>query len=231
MTPTGHGDASGSGRGPHALVADVERPELTDDDRHHLSRVLRLAPGDPLTVGDGAGAWRECRMGAELQPVGPVQRSSPPDRPITVGFALIKGSRPEMVVQKLTEIGVDRIVPFVAERSVVRWDPEKRRRQAERMRRVAREAVMQCRRAWLPEVCPAVDFAELTEAHVALAEPGGPPLTAVLPTVLVGPEGGWSDSERAAVSDRVGLGPQVMRADTAAIVAGALLVDRRGGWG
>ncbi|MYA86110.1 MAG: hypothetical protein F4Y12_11055, partial [Acidimicrobiaceae bacterium] len=58
--------------GPHVLVSDVDSPELADDDRHHLERVLRLRSGDPLTVGDGAGRWRPCRFSDEIEPVGGV---------------------------------------------------------------------------------------------------------------------------------------------------------------
>ena len=118
---------------------------------------------------------------------------------LTVAFAPAKGDRPEWVVQKLTELGVDRIVPLQTARSVVRWDGERGRRAVERLRRVAREAAAQSRRAYLPEVSRS-DLAALAEpppgpAPVARAELGGPP-PAGDSTVAVGPEGGWSDEER-----------------------------------
>ena len=69
---------------------------------------------------------------------------------LTIGFALIKGGRPELVVQKLTELGVDAIVPFTAEHSVARWDANRATRHIERLRRVAREAAMQSRQVRIP---------------------------------------------------------------------------------
>ena len=119
--------AAGDARsGPHVLVVDVDAPELAGEDRHHLERALRLRPGDPLTVGDGAGRWRPCCFGDRIEPVGGVVTVAAPSPELAVGFAVLKGGRSETIVQKLTELGVDRIAPFVAERSVVRWDEASR---------------------------------------------------------------------------------------------------------
>ncbi|MDW3218090.1 MAG: RsmE family RNA methyltransferase [Acidimicrobiales bacterium] len=225
MTAT---DQAPDGRhGPHVLVTDVDTPRLADDDRHHLERVLRLRAGDPLTVGDGAGAWRPCRLGTEPEPLDRVHHVPRPQPAIGVGFALIKGGRPELVVQKLTELGVDRIMPFTAARSVVRWDAAKATKNAERLRRVAREAVMQSRRAWLPTVEEIVDFATIAAGPVALAERDGGQVSLAQPVVLVGPEGGWADEERDRGLPTVRLGDGVLRAETAAIAAGTLLADAR----
>ena len=73
-----------------------------------------------------------------------------------MAFAPVKGERPEWVVQKLTELGIDRIVPLFSERSVVRWSGARGQATVERLRRVAREAAAQCRRVWLPEVSDSV---------------------------------------------------------------------------
>lgn len=215
--------------GPHVLVSDVCSPELADDDRHHLERVLRLRSGDPLTVGDGAGRWRPCRLADEIEPVGEVVAVAAPGPALAVGFAVLKGGRSETVVRKLTELGVDRIVPFVAERSMVRWDRAKSARLLERWRRVAREAVMQCRRLWLPEVEPVSAFGELYLGGAALAVSEGRALGAGENFLLVGPEGGWTEGELASVDRHVCLGPYIMRAETAAIAAAALLGARRSG--
>ena len=128
----------------HAFVDDLAEPRLSDADHHHLARVLRLAPGTDITVGDGAGRWRAARLTGSpaLDPQGDVVADARPDPPITVAFALVKGERPELTVQKLTELGADRIVPFVAERSVVRLDEAKSGRQVQRMAAIAREAAM-----------------------------------------------------------------------------------------
>lgn len=216
--------------GPHVLVESVETPRLDADDHHHLARVLRLRQGDPLTVGDGAGAWRPCRFASEPEPTDRVFRVPPAVPSIGVAFALIKGGRPELVVQKLTELGVDRIVPFVAERSVVRWDESKAHKNHERLVRVAREAVMQCRRPWLPTIESVATFADLAgEAGVAMADRGGATIDLATPLVMVGPEGGWSDAEAAANVPRVRLAEPVLRAETAAIAAGVLLAAERSG--
>ena len=80
---------------------------------------------DASAGGSGAGRWRPCRLtsGPLLEIAGATVGEPRPEPPITVAFALVKGERPELVVQKLTELGVDRIMPFVAGRSVVRWEP------------------------------------------------------------------------------------------------------------
>ena len=215
--------------GPHVLVDDVDAPALAPDDRRHLERVLRLRSGDPLTVGDGVGRWRPCRFGDRPEPVGDVVSVEAPTPVLAVGFAVLKGGRSETVVQKLTELGVDRIVPFVAERSVVRWDEVKTARLVDRWRRVAREAVMQCRRLWLPDVEPVRPFDELELDAAALAVSEGRTLAAGENFVLVGPEGGWTTAELAEVDRHVCLGPHIMRAETAAIAAGAVLGARRSG--
>jgi 16S rRNA (uracil1498-N3)-methyltransferase len=133
-----------------------------------------------------------------------------------------------LVVQKLTEVGVDRIVPFVAERSVVKWGDDKSERNQARLVTVAREAAMQSRRTWLPTVEPVATFDVLARrAGAALTERGGRPPTLTHPVLLVGPEGGWSERERTEGPPMIGLGPNVLRAETAAIVAGAALSGLR----
>src|SRR5262249_31319773 len=102
-------------------------------------------------------------------------------------------------------------------------------RRVERLRRVSREAAMQARRAWLPEIEEVQSFAEVASWDgVALADSEGDAVSLDRPTVLVGPEGGWSPEEAEALP-KVALGPHVLRAETAAIVAGALLAARRAG--
>jgi 16S rRNA (uracil1498-N3)-methyltransferase len=214
----------------HVFVADVERPELADDDRHHLERVLRVRAGDEVTVSDGAGRWRRCRFGAVVEPVADVALEAPPAPAITIAFAITKGERPEWTVQKLTEVGVDRIVPFVAERSVVRWEDAKAERQVARLRRVAREAAMQSRRAFLPVVDDVAAFADVAGwPGAALAAPGGAPPDLARPCLLVGPEGGWGEAELGAGLPRVALGETVLRAETAAVAGAVLLAGLRAG--
>lgn len=212
------------------FVTDLYAPRLDEDDRHHVMAVLRLCPGEPLTASDGDGRWRACRLGPRgaIEPDGVVVEVEPPRPYLAVGIALTKGGRPEIAVQKLTELGIERIVPFVGARSVVRWEGERGRRHLQRLRRVAREASMQCGRVTLPAVEEVAAFAVVARGPgVALAQMGGDPPTLSHTTVLVGPEGGWADEELAHGLPMVGLGSLVLRAETAAITVAALLVGLR----
>ena len=213
-------------RGPWVFVDDVDAPVLDDGDRHHLERVLRVRLGDAVVVSDGRGRWRGGALaeGGAVEPTSEVEVAGRPVPPITIAFALTKGERPELVVQKLTEIGVDRIVPFAAGRSVVRWDAARAATQVERLRRVAKEAAMQSRRPWLPEVDDLASFdAVAALPGAALADRHGAPPDLDRPALLVGPEGGWTDAERAVGLPVVGLGTHVLRAETAAIAAAVVL--------
>jgi len=218
---------------PHVFVDDLDTLALTDDDDHHLRRVLRLRPDEEVVAADGLGGWRPCRLTvAGLEPAGAPAFEETPAPPITVAFALTKADKPEWAVQKLTEAGVDVIRPFVAERSIVRWDEERAARQHERLRRVAREAAMQSRRTWLPEVAAPAAFAAVVAAAgpaASLAHPGGAPPALERPAVLVGPEGGFSPAELEVGLPTVDLGPTVLRAETAAVAAGLALVWLRAG--
>ena len=221
------------------FVGDLDELELGAADAHHLSRVLRLRPGEAVGASDGAGSWRSCVVagatGGEvrLDPTGEVVTDAPPDPPITVGFSLVKGDRPELIVQKLTELGVDRILPLAAARSVVRWDADRSVRGLARLRQVAREAAMQARRAWLPEVAPPATVAAAAAAVGAAGglceQGGGEPLSLRRPALLVGPEGGWAPQEATCGLPAVGLGPTTLRSETAAITAGVLLCGLRSG--
>lgn len=150
--------------------------------------------------------------------------------PLTVVFAPPKGDRPEWAVRKMTELGVDRIVPLLADRSVVRWSGDRASGPLARLRRVAREAAMQSRRVRLPEVEEPCSFeAVATRPGAVLAVPGGEPPSLGHPVVIVGPEGGWSPEEEAAGLPTLGLGPGVLRTETAAVAAVALLAALRAG--
>jgi 16S rRNA (uracil1498-N3)-methyltransferase len=214
----------------HAFVVDLDAPELDGDDRHHLARVLRLRPGDLITVGDGDGRWRPCMFGDPVEPSGPIEYEPPPEPRLTVAFAVVKGERTEWAVHKLVELGIDAVIPFVADRSVVRWDPAKSEHHHLRLAKVARQAAMQSRRSRLPQIEPLRSFADLaTRGGAALADGDGVAPSLSWPSVIVGPEGGWSPAEQERELPRVRLAPTVLRAETAAVVAGALLVALREG--
>ena len=232
------------------FVEDLGSPELGEDDAHHLGEVLRLRPGETVAVADGAGAWRTCtftslrapsrrpaggrsgkapRFGLEVSgPVHVNQRLLPV---LEVGFSWAKAERTEWAVAKLAELGVDLLTPLVVDRTVVRSDVGTSVRREDRLRKIVREAAMQSRRALLPEIgaTQSLDavLGRSRAAEVALAEPGGGPFSLATPVVLVGPEGGWSERELALVADKVSLGDGVLRVETAAVVAGALLTALR----
>jgi 16S rRNA (uracil1498-N3)-methyltransferase len=226
------------------FVDDLAQPVLSAEDERHLGRVLRLRGGEEVIASDGAGRW--CRTvwqgggtlqaltgGAGLGGDGSVQLEQAAHPALTVAFAPTKGERPEWVVQKLTELGIDRIVPLLSERSVVRWQGQRGKTAVERLRRVAREAAAQCRRVWLPEVADVAHFSDLGRlagsGQVVLAQLSGDPPHASHRVVAVGPEGGWSEDELGSGLPTVGFGLSVLRAETAAVTAGALMASLRMG--
>jgi 16S rRNA (uracil1498-N3)-methyltransferase len=225
------------------FVDDPERPRLSEEDAHHLGRVLRLRDGEEVVVSDGSGAWRRTTwQGGELVPLhgaggpggdGSLQFERRDEPALTVVFAPVKGERPEWVAQKLTELGMDRIVPLRAERSVVRWTGARGQAAVDKLRRVVHEAAAQCRRVWLPEVGDTLAFAQLralgAPGEVVLAQLSGDRPTLAHRVVAVGPEGGWSDAELGSGLPTVGFGLSVLRAETAAVTAGALLASLRTG--
>ncbi len=212
--------------GPHVFVDSLDAMHLDADDLAHLSKSLRMRDGDPLTVSDGQGNW--CRAtfssSGSLQSNGTVHSVPARKRPLTVGFSLVKGSKPELVIQKLTELGIDRIVVLAAERSIVKWDDDKVGKAMQRWQRIIREAAMQSHQVRLPTIdalVPAIDW--LGGTDVAIAHFGGNTIDASHTSIAIGPEGGWSDDELLAATQRVSLGTTVLRAETAAIAAGTML--------
>ncbi len=215
----------------HVFVDSLDSPILAGDDEHHLRRVLRLRAGESVSASDGCGRWRLTRFGEgeSLDVDGDVVDDTRAGPPLCIGFALPKGDRPEWIVQKLTEIGIDRIVVLHADRNVVRWDDARGERQMVRLAKVAREAAMQSRRVTVPILDGPFAPSAMRGNDVAFAEPDGAPLGPSTPTVLIGPEGGWSPAELERSASRCGLASTVLRVETAAIVAAAQLVALRDG--
>jgi 16S rRNA (uracil1498-N3)-methyltransferase len=221
------------------------RGRLTPEARHYLADVLRLGPGAPVEVFDGAGGRYAGRLeeGLETVALGPREEARPDAPELSLLFALSKGEKVDLVVQKATELGAVRIVPFAAARSVVRLDGARGEERARRWRRIAEEAARQCGRADVPAVLAPLGLeaalAGLPPDTVPVVfHPGGTPLpraeVGAAPgyAAVVGPEGGLSDEELAACRRAravpAALGPRVLRAETAAIVALALLQARFG---
>ena len=222
------------------------RAELTGDDARHLRRVLRAEPGQRYEISDGRSAWvaeiTEARNDRVIFVA--LEPAESPEVPvsITVLAALVKFDRFEWMIEKATELGVERIVPVEALRSE-KGLFEASRKRLERWSRIARESGQQARRLRPPEVAETLRF------EGALAEPGdcryfleeaegAPPLLRALPQgreasarvlVLGGPEGGWTEGERERAGragwQPVTLGPQILRAETAVMAAAAILVN------
>jgi len=213
--------------GPHVFVDSLDAPIVSDEDLHHLTRSLRLRQGAELTASDGDGRWVTCRLGVgnQLDPAGAVADVPPRNSPVTVAFSLVKGSKPELAIQKLTELGVDSIVVLDADRSVVQWDAAKVALNLDRWMRIVREASMQSHRVRMPELSALVPASEwLVRPEVYAAQFGGRQFGMAVQSIAIGPEGGWSAEEVAAAGSRtIDLGATVLRAETAAIAAGTLL--------
>lgn len=230
-----------------------EHAELGGAEGRHAATVRRTRAGERLLLGDGRGAVAT----AEVTEVGrdrlglrvlKVEQVPPPSPTVTLAQALVKGERGELAVELATEAGVDRILPWRASRCVARWDAGPRGDKAlQRWRSTVLAAAKQSRRAWLPEVDQPVGTSALAghcaraglalvlheDADTPLAELAGQLSSAGEVLLAVGPEGGIPDDELAVLvaggARPVRLGPQVLRASTAATVAlGALgaLTDR-----
>ncbi|MEO0530208.1 MAG: RsmE family RNA methyltransferase [Planctomycetota bacterium] len=216
-----------------SCVMHLDGPET-----HHLLKVMRLNEGDQLVLFDGSGDEFDTEL-LEAPRRGParllVRSRQKVDREapiaVTLGVALPKGDRQKVLVEKLTELGVRRLVPLVTEHSVA----APKASGLEKLRRGVIEASKQCGRNVLMQIeepIPLASFLTETEAERRLiAHPSGEPLTvgrSFAPVaVAIGPEGGFSDTEVANATDAgwesVAIGRSILRIETAAIACAALL--------
>ncbi|MGV0697107.1 16S rRNA (uracil(1498)-N(3))-methyltransferase [Mycolicibacter sinensis] len=220
--------------------------DIDGDAGFHAATVRRIRPGEQLTLGDGVGVLAECRVEhtdrAGLR-VRVVERRvvDAPAPPVTVVQALPKSERSELAIELATEAGADGFVAWQADRCVARWDGSRADKGLRRWRAVARAAAGQSRRAHIPPVEGVLGTAQLVSwvrervaagtTVLALHDGAGAGLPAVAAAsalaLIVGPEGGITDTELAALTDAgavvTRLGPTVLRTSTAAAVAlGAL---------
>ncbi len=210
-------------------VADPANPVLSKDDRHHLVKVLRANEGEEIVVTDGAGRWALCafRNGELVHVLEPDIDSRPALTELYV--APLKGDRSELVIAKAVELGVSRVVPLVSERLAVKFKGDAREKALERWRRIAREAAGQCRRTYDLEIADPVEVADVP-AHVAVCDFGGSTDWNGVTAVAIGPEGGFAPDEWPAGRTTLSLGPQVLRAETAAITAAGFIGIGSGNW-
>lgn len=219
---------------------DQASVELNAADAAHARRVLRLSVGQTVELFDGCGATATATivdMGKRLV-VEPTERRfvERPKPVIDVAAAVPKGARADVLVEKLSELGADRLIPLLTDRTVV----EPRQGKIDRFGRMAIESAKQCGRAWLMaideptafgDVLGAADHDVKLMADVQELQVGGSAGAmlkhAARVLVLIGPEGGWTDAERRAAQDAGcvswRLGPHVLRVETAAIAAVACL--------
>ena len=231
----------------HALTAGATI-HCTPEQASYLRSVLRLAPGAELLVFNGRdGEWRarlghDGKRGATLEALQQTRRQES-GSDLWYVFAPLKRSRLDYMVQKAVEMGVSRLVPVLTQHTVAE------RVNLERMRANAIEAAEQCGILRLPEIAAPAKLAALlatwhVERRLIFCDEGtavGNPveaLRALAPgplAVLIGPEGGFSDAERAQIAAKpytqpISLGPRIMRADTAAVAALALVNAVLGDW-
>ncbi|MCW0213687.1 MAG: 16S rRNA (uracil(1498)-N(3))-methyltransferase [Pseudonocardia sp.] len=232
---------------PLFLVDELPGPgafALTGAEGRHAATVKRIRPGETVLLADGRGGLARAEAGEageagkdslELDVV-EVVRLDPPAPRVLLAQALVKGDRGELAVETATEAGVDGVIPWRAARCVAKWEQGPRGEKAlARWRSTVREAAKQARRPWVPTVAEPVGTPELARlagtsaATLVLHEGADHVLCAAdLPAegdvlLVVGPEGGISDAEldalAAAGARTVRLGPDVLRASTAAAVA------------
>jgi 16S rRNA (uracil1498-N3)-methyltransferase len=217
----------------------------------HAATVRRLTAGERADVTDGAGTVAECvvtsvRPGVLELAVLATRTEPPPEPRIVVVQAIPKGDRGELAVETMTEVGVDAVVAWQAERSVARWRADRAGKALARWQATAREAAKQSRRAWIPEVTgpeptPAIARRVGAAALAVLLDPEAPAaLGGIRPpdrgeiVVIVGPEGGVSPAETdtltraGAVAAR--LGPTVLRSSSAGAVAAAVVLAGSSRW-
>jgi 16S rRNA (uracil1498-N3)-methyltransferase len=226
-----------------------DRMVLDGDEGRHAATVKRIRPGERVVVTDGAGTSATClvseaaKSSLELavEAVGYAERPHPQ---ITVVQAIPKGDRGELAVEVLTEIDVDRVVPWAASRSVAIWRGERAVKGLAKWRATAREATKQARRSWLPEIAELATTAEVAaliaaaDLAVVLHEAAELPLAELDLTgvgsvvVVVGPEGGITEEELEAFAQArvVRLGNSVLRTSTAGVAAVAAILSRTERW-
>jgi 16S rRNA (uracil1498-N3)-methyltransferase len=225
----------------HGVLPHAGEVELSAAAAHHALKVLRLAEGTPLALFDGSGGELSARLevrGRDAWAVAGHWQEPNRESPLAIVLvqALASGDKMDWVIQKAVELGAVGIMPVQAERSVLRLSGERADKRLEHWRQVVIAACEQCGRNLLPAIAPVQGLAAYLGQHKDVTRlilaPGGVRLAALLPApqplhLLVGPEGGWSEDELAlclrAGCQAVGLGPRILRTETAGLAAIAAL--------
>lgn len=227
-----------------AALGEGAAVELDAGQANYLGNVMRLKAGDAVLLFDGAsGEWlaRLAEAGKKRMILAVEQRTraqeAVPD--LWLAFAPVKRTQTDWLVEKATELGIARLLPVVTRRTIVE------RVKVERLQSIAVEAAEQCNRTTLPEIAePQLLAAFLNgrdaERTLYFADEGGgePVASAFQPgpaVILTGPEGGFTDEERAEIraapnADAISLGPRILRAETAALAAVTSYMALVGDW-
>ncbi|MBI4468631.1 MAG: 16S rRNA (uracil(1498)-N(3))-methyltransferase [Acidobacteria bacterium] len=225
-----------------------ERVQLDREQSHHLARVLRLGIGDEVEVFDGEDHVYRCTVlqidGGKTKLSIDARLSKSAEAPvrITLAQALVKGEKFDWIVQKATELGVSSIVPLATEHADLRLGADQAARRVERWQRISLEALKQCGRSRLVSFTLPLSPQDYVSSRspedgpmLVFTERGGLPLPELLHgqreperfAVVIGPEGGWGESERSLLQAHNGrfvtLGPRILRTETAAVAALSLL--------
>ena len=222
---------------------------LTEQDAHHVARVLRMRVGEELVLCDGAGTDYVCRItsvsdgSVEAQVLYRRPSESEPTVAVTLYQGLPKSEKMELIVQKCVEIGVTRIVPVAMSRCVVKVAPNEGAKKAARWQKIAASAAEQSGRGIIPTVAEPISFKQLlaavqAENTVTFYEGGGIPLAQVINaetksvSMVIGPEGGFDKDEiealQAAGAQIATLGPRILRCETAPLVALSVIMQLTG---
>jgi 16S rRNA (uracil1498-N3)-methyltransferase len=246
---------------PEQLEGNLAR--LTGDDAHHLMKVMRAEPGEEIIISNGL----DREVLARVSDIGKglveaeVVRELPMDKEaaveVWIAQSLPKGDKLETVIQKCTELGADRFIPFLSKRTVVQYDDKKEAKRVERWSKIAKEAAEQAHRNRVPAVETPVSWKRLLELvketdlalfcyelesgltlRERLAEQlSSPAVDGRRPRilVLVGPEGGFTEQEaleaEAAGCRSISLGKRILRTETAAMAALACIMYESGEMG
>ena len=225
-------------------AGDENERDIVGEDGHHLQRVRRVRVDETVVIADGDGHWYLTRVMSvgdatlTVERVSELHREPEPAPRITIGFAPAKSDHGVEVVHQLVELGVDRIIPLITRRGVVRCDGARGEKAWARMQRAMRAAAMQCHRARIPTLDPPTALSALRRrTGLLIAHRDGVPIDGLDPPdvdgwcVVVGPEGGFAPEELAMLDGvtRVRVGPHVLRSVTAPVaIAAALAATRRG---
>jgi 16S rRNA (uracil1498-N3)-methyltransferase len=221
---------------------------ITGSDARHIKNVLRLKPGDKIKVFDGAGCEYESKIESYVQNKVTISilkkapsRAEPPVK-IIVAQAFLKDKKMDTIVRQLTELGVSKWIPFMAERSIPKPDKKRLSARGNRWKKIAKEALKQCERGCLPEICSVVSFEDLlcfekdcdikiifyeNETKAITPDILSPVTTSKKILVVFGPEGGFTKDEiekaKACGFVSASLGPRILKADTASVAACTLI--------